>query len=171
MAEVRRAVRSGGCQCGAVRYALASEPTHTSVCWCRMCQKASGNYFQGFTGVPRGDFSLTRGQPGTFRSSAAVARDFCRECGTPLTYRRLAVDRISVTVGSLDRPYDFPSELQYGIENRPRFADTLTQGPGVTSAESTARAAGDYASRQHPDHDTAEWPARGPLAEDTSSTA
>jgi len=102
MPDLPKRVRSGGCQCGALRYALRSEPTHTSICWCRMCQKASGNYFQAFTGVPRADFAWIRGHPGTFHSSAAVARDFCRECGTPLTYRRLAVDRISVTVGSLD---------------------------------------------------------------------
>jgi hypothetical protein len=126
-----------------------------------MCQKASGNYFQGFTGVPRADFAWTRGQPGTFYSSPAVARDFCRECGTPLTYRRLAVDRVSVTIGSLDRTHDFPSALQYGVENRPEFADRLTQGEGVPSAQSTAQAPGDYTSRQHPDHDTTEWPPRG----------
>jgi len=157
MPDLYKSVRSGGCQCGALRYALMSEPTHTSICWCRMCQKASGNYFQAFTGVPRADFVWTRGQPGTFHSSAAVARDFCRECGTPLTYRRLAVDRISVTVGSLDQPHDFPSEVQYGFENRPPFADQITQGEGITSVQNIARAPGDYTSRQHPDHDTPEW--------------
>ena len=164
MADLHKSVRSGGCQCGAVRYALLSEPTQTSICWCRMCQKASGNYFQAFTGVPRADFVWTRGQPGTFLSSAAVARDFCRECGTPLTYRRVAGDRVSVTVGSLDQPYDFQSELQYGVENRPDFADRLTQGDGITSAQSTARVPGDYASRQHPDHDTTEWPPGGSVS-------
>jgi hypothetical protein len=160
MPDLHKSVRSGGCQCGALRYALMSEPTHTSICWCRMCQKASGNYFQAFTGVPRADFVWTRGQPGTFHSSAAVARDYCRECGTPLTYRRIATDRISVTVGSLDQPHDFPSEVQYGIENRPPFADRIAQGQGITSAQSTSRAPGDYASRQHPDHDTSEWATR-----------
>jgi hypothetical protein len=75
MPDLAKRVRSGGCQCGALRYALRSEPTHTSICWCRMCQKASGNYFQAFTGVPRADFVWTRGQPGTFHSSAAVARE------------------------------------------------------------------------------------------------
>jgi len=33
MPDVRNRVRSGGCQCGALRYALMSEPTHTSICW------------------------------------------------------------------------------------------------------------------------------------------
>jgi hypothetical protein len=35
----RSAHMTGGCQCGAVRYALMSEPTHASICHCRMCQK------------------------------------------------------------------------------------------------------------------------------------
>ena len=93
-----------------------------------------------------------------------VVGDFCRECGSPLTYRRVAGDRVSVTVGSLDQPYDFQSELQYGVENRPDFADRFTQGDGITSAQSTARVPGDYASRQHPDHDTTEWPPGGSVS-------
>ena len=74
MPDLPNRVRSGGCQCGALRYALMSEPTHTS------------------------------------------------------------------------------------IENRPHFADRITQGEGITSAQSTAWAPGNYATRQHPDHDTDEWP-------------
>jgi hypothetical protein len=48
--------------------------------------------------------------------------------------------------------------VQYGIENRPHFADRITQGEGISSAQSTAQAPGNYATRQHPDHDTHEWP-------------
>jgi hypothetical protein len=39
----RKPVYTGGCQCGAVRYALYSEPTNPHVCHCRMCQKAFGS--------------------------------------------------------------------------------------------------------------------------------
>ena len=74
---------TGGCQCGAVRYALMSEPTQASICHCRMCQKAFGNYFAPLTGVPRKDLVWTKGQPGIFRSSEAAERGFCRDCGTP----------------------------------------------------------------------------------------
>jgi hypothetical protein len=31
MAEKREIMMSGGCQCGSVRYALMSEPTHASI--------------------------------------------------------------------------------------------------------------------------------------------
>ena len=59
---------TGGCQCGGVRYALMSEPTHASICHCRMCQKAFGSYFAALTGVPRKDLVWTKGRPGIFKS-------------------------------------------------------------------------------------------------------
>jgi hypothetical protein len=158
MPDLPNRVRSGGCQCGALRYALMSEPTIRAFAGAACARKHRATTSRPSPVFTRADFVWTRGQPGTFHSSAAVARDFCRECGTPLTYRRVAVDRISVTVGSLDQPYDFASEVQYGVENRPHFADRITHGEGITSAQSTARAPGNYATRQHPDHDTHEWP-------------
>ena len=36
---------SGGCQCGAVRFRVEGALGDASVCHCRMCQKASGNFY------------------------------------------------------------------------------------------------------------------------------
>lgn len=147
-------VMTGGCQCGAVRYALHSEPTHASICHCRMCQKAFGNYFAPLTGVPRADLVWTKGQPATFRSSEAAERGFCRDCGTPLTFSYVDRDRISVSIGSLDEPERVTPEMQYGLESMlPAFA-SLHSLPGqrtedYASAEELAR----MTSRQHPDHE------------------
>jgi hypothetical protein len=88
---------TGGCQCGAVRYALAAMPTAPSICHCRMCQKAFGSYFAPLAGVRLAEIAWTRGALATFRSSDKVERGFCRDCGTPLTYRVLGRDRISVS--------------------------------------------------------------------------
>ena len=101
MAKERKPVLTGGCQCGAVRYALFSIPSEPSICHCRMCQKAFGNYFAPLAGVPLGDLEWTNGQPGTFHSSELVERGFCRDCGTPLFFRYTVKDRISVSIGSL----------------------------------------------------------------------
>ena len=153
MAE-RRPVMTGGCQCGAVRYALYAEPTNASICHCRMCQKAFGNFFAALTDVPRGDHAWTRGEPGVFRSSELVERGFCRDCGTPLFFRYVDADRIAVSIGSLDEPGRITLEVQYGVESRlPAFA-ALHDLPGLTTEEDTPpeRLAG-LASRQHPDRD------------------
>ncbi|MCB5176574.1 GFA family protein [Microvirga lenta] len=149
-----RPVMTGGCQCGAVRYALMSEPTHASICHCRMCQKAFGNYFAPLTGVPNRDIVWTKGTLGTFRSSEAVERGFCRDCGTPLTFRYVEQDRICVSIGSLDEPGRVQPEIQYGIESRLPAFDTLHLLEGERTEDSATPA--DLAkmkSRQHPDHD------------------
>jgi len=139
---------TGGCQCGRVRYRLKSAPTGASICHCRMCQKAFGNYFAPLTGVPLPDLVWTKEPPGIFKSSDVVERGFCPSCGTPLTYRYLKSDRIGVSIGSLDHPEQITLEIQYGIEKRlPAFA-TLHELPGeVTDPNFSAR------SNQHPDHD------------------
>ncbi|HZB61649.1 MAG TPA: GFA family protein [Microvirga sp.] len=144
----------GGCQCGAVRYALRSEPTHASICHCRMCQKAFGNYFAALTGVPRRDLAWTKGEPGIFKSSDAVERGFCRDCGTPLTFAYVERDRICVSIGSLDEPGRVSPEIQYGIESMlPAFA-ALHDLPGERTEDgATPEELARMASRQHPDHD------------------
>ena len=36
---------SGGCQCGKVRFRVEGALGDASICHCRMCQKASGNFY------------------------------------------------------------------------------------------------------------------------------
>jgi hypothetical protein len=159
MAELRI---TGGCQCGAVRYALNGAPTNPSICHCRMCQKHFGNYFGAFVGVHEEEFKLTRGELSVFRSSHDSERLFCARCGTPLGYRRIGRPRVSVSAGSLDHPETVKPVIQYGIEGRvPWLAEILdlpatVTGEGDPAQERYAKIeAGHY---QHPDHDTTEWP-------------
>jgi hypothetical protein len=161
---VAEPVLTGGCQCGAVRYALYEWPAHPDICHCRMCQKAFGSFFAPLAGVPRDKFELTRGELTTFMSSDQAERGFCRDCGTPLTFRYVDRVRVSVSIGSLDEPARLKPVGQVGIEARmPWFAE-LCALPGelTTEADDPAMAAAIKASNhQHPDHDTAVWPREG----------
>jgi len=113
-----------------------------------MCQKAFGNYFAALAGVPMKFFAWTRGEPGTFRSSELAERGFCRNCGTPLFFRYVANDRISVSIGSHDEPARVKPMNQYGIESRlPAFFE-LADLPGEPTEPATKPT-----SRQHPDYD------------------
>jgi hypothetical protein len=87
MASEIKSVLTGGCQCGAVRFAVSGAPAKISVCHCRMCQKASGAPFASFADIEHADFSWTRGKPAAFKSSSIAMRDFCADCGTRLTGR------------------------------------------------------------------------------------
>ncbi|MGH6855101.1 MAG: GFA family protein [Aestuariivirga sp.] len=108
----------GGCQCGAVRYAISGAFENPHICHCRMCQKAFGNYFAALVGAKKKDFQWTRGRPGIFRSSSVVERCFCRDCGTPLSIADNHSDRIAISIGSLDDPGAVTPAHQYGIESR-----------------------------------------------------
>jgi hypothetical protein len=126
---------TGGCQCGAVRYQWTTKPGHASVCYCRMCQKASGQPMMGFTGGKKEHLVWTRGQPAIFQSSNLAERGFCRDCGTPLTYAFEGTGRISVTINSLDDPETMPPEKQYGTESKVSWFDGIQALPGQRTEE------------------------------------
>ena len=143
---------TGGCQCGAVRYALYEMP-ESSVCHCRMCQKAVGGPFAALSKLPIAQFAWTRGTPAKFQSYSAAERHFCSGCGTPLTFHYLDSDAIEVTTGSLDQPAQLPATKNFGVEGRLPWIDRLMPGrlPEVTTMQHATRV---VVSLQHPDHDT-----------------
>ena len=152
MTQTRKPLHVGGCQCGAVRYALYAEPSNPHVCHCRMCQKASGGYFGAFAGVPLADFAWEKGTPGVFKSSELAERGFCRDCGTPLSFRYIDRDRISVSLGSLDDPARVVPVKQFGLESRLPFIAAIASLPGTrTEDDVPAERLAKYRSRQHPD--------------------
>ena len=163
--RTRKALLTGGCQCGALRYALYARPEGTHLCHCRMCQKAVGGPFAALAPVRTADFAWTRGSPRTFESSSIALRDYCPDCGTPLSFRYAGSEWIDVTIGSLDRPQDAPPTVHYGVESRLAWFDRLAALPAETTEASTPREQlAKLVGYQHPDHETPDdWtPRRGP---------
>jgi hypothetical protein len=155
MTEQAQTRRTGGCQCGSVRYELLTPPVHASVCHCRMCQKASGGPLMAFARVRKDKLRWTRGQPASFRSSNLVERHFCAACGTPLTYNFIDGPNISVTSGSLDDPEAAPPVLQYSVERTLSWFPAIGALPSKRTEEFiTPDLAASFVSHQHPDHDT-----------------
>jgi hypothetical protein len=155
------AVLTGGCQCGAVRYALLAWPSEPHICHCRMCQKAFGSFFAPLTGVPVASFNVTRGTIATFMSSEQAERGFCRDCGTPLSFRYVGSPRIAVSIGSLDTPEKVEPVAQHGLEGRLAYFARLAGLPGDSTTEDDDPAMAARIARsnhQHPDHDTDVWP-------------
>jgi hypothetical protein len=146
---------AGGCQCGAVRYRLIAEPTGANICHCRMCQKASGSPFMAFGGVRMSEFVVTAGVVSTFASSDIAERGFCAQCGTPLTYRGLGSDRVSVTLGSLDDPNAVEPATQLGAESKVSWLVRSLSLPEVGIEQWLAKKnIAAVHNHQHPDHET-----------------
>jgi hypothetical protein len=118
----------GGCQCGRIRYRADGPRDRSSVCYCRMCQRAGAAPFMAFVRF-RGDQVHWETPPDTFASSAEVERGFCRTCGTPLTYRRIDGPYISLTIMSLDDPAQVQPDMRFHPEGEARWCRTLQDLP------------------------------------------
>ena len=157
-------VHTGGCQCGAVRFRVEGTLGEASVCHCRMCQKASGNFYLPLVSVREASLTWTRGEPKRFQSSSHVRRGFCGDCGTPLTYE--APDGVALAIAAFDDPAGIAPRIQWGTEAKLPYVDTIPALPGVETMADQAAAAflADLVSYQHPDHDTDQWSPHGAKA-------
>jgi hypothetical protein len=155
-ADAARAPRhSGGCQCGAVRFAVYAEPDKIGICHCRMCQKAVAGPFAVLAEVPRAQFAWTRGAPSTFQSSTRAVRDFCAACGTPLSYRHPGGRIIELLTGAFDQPARLAPTYAVGTESMLAWLAEVARLPGkTTSANLAPHQPVDIVGFQHPDHDT-----------------
>lgn len=114
---------TGGCQCGAVRYRVASLG-RSSVCHCRMCQRAFGAFYAPL--VIANGLEWTQGARRLFASSNLSQRGFCGDCGTPLSLENFDDDVVEIATGSLDKPEMAPPTLQ--INHRYACSFTATIG-------------------------------------------
>ena len=143
---------TGGCQCGAVRFAVDSPLGRASICHCRMCQKATGGYFGPYVGGANQRW--TRGAPAHFQSSNKVRRGFCQACGTPLTFEY--GDHVELSLGAFDQPQAIVPTVQLRTESRMSWFADLAGLEVVPPSQTPWQA--DIVSYQHPDHDTDTWP-------------
>jgi hypothetical protein len=108
--------RTGGCQCGSVRYESAGEPLALYVCHCRECRKQSASAFGMSFIVPRDGFRVTGGTPQFWIRNADSGRHvkcaFCPQCGSRLWHERSGVaGTVSIKAGSLDEAVDFSTAI------------------------------------------------------------
>jgi hypothetical protein len=77
-----------------------------------MCQRAGAAPFMAFVRFRAAQ--VTWSSPAAiFASSNLVERGFCRDCGTPLSYRQINGPYLSLTTMSLDAPEAAPPDRRY----------------------------------------------------------
>ena len=94
----------GRCLCGALRYE-ADPPFQFMVhCHCSMCRKHHGASFATLVTVPPGAFRWISGEAnvGTYASSEAASRAFCRVCGSVAPHFVPSMGQVIVPAGNLD---------------------------------------------------------------------
>jgi hypothetical protein len=152
---------SGGCQCGAVRFTVNGPLGDASVCYCRMCQKATGGPFGLYVRVEPDRLTWTRGKPKLFASSNVAHRGFCADCGTPLTWEYEG--GLDLTVAAFDKADEIEPVIQMSFEDQFPWLwrlDAVAVRDTVSDPEYATFLAS-VRSFQHPDHDTETWPPPG----------
>ncbi|ACS55476.1 MULTISPECIES: GFA family protein [Rhizobium] len=151
-------IKTGGCQCGAVRFRISGRLGRPSICHCRMCQKQFGGFFSALVTAPEEGMEWTRGEPNYFQSSVNIERGFCNNCGTPMTYRHPG--GLELAIGTFDDRSDLAPLIQVNYEARLPWVEEIFEAPVLKDQDFYSRQEA-IISFQHPDHDTEVWPAKG----------
>lgn len=107
---------TGGCFCGAKRYAASVGDDDAYLCHCRMCQRITGSVSIAFKGMNKADVRWET-PPDYFASSPIARRGYCATCGTSLTFEFPDSDSMDLTVASFDDPSRFVPGHHYAVES------------------------------------------------------
>ena len=96
---------TGGCACGAVRFAIDGPLGRATYCHCTRCQRRTGTAASANARIPPGALRVTAGEDriGAWEPDGGWAKLFCRDCGSALFSR--APDRpevMGVRLGAID---------------------------------------------------------------------
>ena len=99
---------TGRCLCGGVTYSADAEVVAQAVCYCKDCQRQTGNPFSVIVAVPRAAFSVEGDTLASFSTTGTdhggeTQRHFCSACGSPLfSIAAVAPELAFIKAGSLD---------------------------------------------------------------------
>ena len=128
---------TGGCHCGAVRYAVAAEPLMGGHCYCTTCQKLSGAGHASHLAFPEAAVAVT-GPVATYAcpadSGATVTSGFCRTCGSPVWGRSTGMPgMLTLRAASLDEPERFVPQLAVFTRSARRWDPPPAGLPGFAA--------------------------------------
>jgi hypothetical protein len=104
-------IETGACFCGAIAAELHGEPFWICYDHDKDCRRAIGSPLNVWVGYRPDDFNLICGAPKTFSKTKGVARTFCADCGTSISYSDEGLnDELYIAIGFLDRPERFPPQ-------------------------------------------------------------
>ncbi|MGE0499389.1 MAG: GFA family protein [Rhizobiaceae bacterium] len=96
--------KTGGCLCGAVRFATIGPLRGVIYCHCTQCRRQSGHYVAA-TAAADADITIEGAENITwYAASADARRGFCRTCGSLLFWKAGDRPTTSILAGGFDTP-------------------------------------------------------------------
>jgi hypothetical protein len=131
---------TGRCNCGAVRYTLASSPLTVAACHCTQCRRQSGAAYSVNLIVRASAMEvvgdLASWEDSDTESGAPLSREHCGKCGSPIRSVPSASPKlIAVKSGTLDDPSAFAPAMHIWVQSKlpwvtiPDGIPTFQRGP------------------------------------------
>ncbi|PWW04448.1 hypothetical protein DFR52_1011146 [Hoeflea marina] len=135
-------LRTGRCNCGAVRFTTRGPLRAVVACHCSQCRRQTGLHYAA-TNVADGRLTVEGADAVTwYRASQEAGRGFCRHCGSALFWKHDREDYTSVLAGSFDQPTGLAMAEHIFCDDKADFyeiTDGLPQyargSPGIVVAD------------------------------------
>lgn len=127
----------GSCNCGAVRFQLASAPAMMGTCHCSRCRKAGASTIV-FVGKDELTWIKGKEQVALYRPEPPYkyGRCFCRICGTSLGEILSDEEKFPIAANSLDTELDIQNQFHEFVSEKPswyKICDGAPQSKGHPS--------------------------------------
>lgn len=117
---------TGGCLCGAVRYAASAPPLMARMCFCRVCQYLACGNAAVNAAFPSAAVTFTgtiKDYVSTADSGTEMHRGFCPTCGVHITSAAATrPETVFIRAGTLDNPGLVTPTAAIWMDSAPRWA-------------------------------------------------
>lgn len=122
---------TGGCHCGAIRYAIEGEALTHALCHCSDCRRHAGAPMVGWTMYRAEQVKVTAGTPKIYHSSQNGRRHFCAGCGAGLLYMNevMLPGIIDIQSATYDDPELIPARAHIQVAERIGWMKTAHELP------------------------------------------
>ncbi|WNC70167.1 GFA family protein [Thalassotalea nanhaiensis] len=113
----------GSCLCGSITFSVSKFEPMVGNCHCRMCRKFHGAAFSTFADVKYENFKWLSGESflQSYRASNNTVRQFCKQCGSSLTFRSSNSDlhsTIEIALATLDDEVKISPDAHIFVESK-----------------------------------------------------
>ena len=127
-------MKTGGCQCGQVRFEISGDPINKVFCYCTDCQiRTGGDKWFGIW-VPRENFKFTGNtEPATYTQQSGTGHDvhhhYCPNCGVNICADITVADFFTVSGPCIDGGENLKPEIAIFAASAPKWAVLPTDIP------------------------------------------
>ena len=126
MSDIHKPVK-GSCLCGAIQYQVDKIESQMGHCHCTMCRKFHGAAYSTFGEAKQENFKWLKGKNDlkSFQASNGSVRQFCKNCGSSMTFAvtALITECVEFSLGTLDEDIEHHPDAHIFVDSKANWTD------------------------------------------------